>query len=216
MTSTLEVPALERTAGFLLMPSGILIIGLITRHPTWSGGMFFIQSIHGLLMSTSLLMTAGFALFVLSRRSTLAVIGFIPYACAAAAGLGAALINGFIVPSLLADGVTAYADLLWTSNQMLAQAGIFAMAAAFTIWSIDLWQLGWRATCIAGLTAGLLPAALLLSGSIDTDIAGAIIAYSATAAWALWLGFMLWRSAHRSSTSHPDRLAVTETEMGSV
>jgi hypothetical protein len=187
------------------MTSGILIIALITHHPTAAGGIFMIRSIHGLLMSVILFLTAGFSLFVVWRRSVLALIGLIPFATGAAAGFAAGTINGFIAPGLVLAGITSHADLLWASNQVLASIGIVATAAAYTLWAVDLWRLGWRTTAVFGLIAGLSPAVLLISGHTNMHIAGAILAYSANAAWALWLGIMLWRDARQS-----DRMARSD------
>ena len=197
MTSERDRAAAARAGGPILTASSLLFVALITNHPTAGSGLFLHQGIHGLLMLMILTMTAGFLLFVLWRRSLLAAIGLVPFAAGAIAAFGAGTINGFIAPSLVTQGIASYGDLLWTSNQVLASIGIVATAAAFSLWSLDLWRLGWRITAALGLLAGMLPAMLLLSGRIDMHITGAMIAYSANAIWALWLGVVLIRKAFK-------------------
>jgi hypothetical protein len=201
MTSERDPAAVQRTAGLLLMGSGVLVVALITHHPTWESGAFLIRGVHGLLMAVILVMAAGFALFVRWRGTSLALVGMVPFGAAAAAGFAAGTINGFITPSMVAAGGGTYTDLLWASNQVLASIGIVAMAAAYAVWSIDLWRSGWRVTALLGIAGGVLPAALLLGGVTDMHIGGAIFAYSANAAWAFWLGLMLWRGARQSQAA---------------
>jgi hypothetical protein len=205
MTSERDPAAVQRAAGLLLMGSGVLLVALISHHPTWDSGAFLIRAIHGLLMAVILVMAAGFALFVRWRGTSLALVGMVPFVTATAAGFGAGTINGFITPSMVAAGGVAYTDLLWTSNQVLASIGIVAMAAAYAIWSLDLWRSSWRVTALLGLAGGVLPAALLLGGATDMHIGGAIFAYSANAVWAFWLGIMLWRGARQSQDAGHDR-----------
>ncbi len=195
MTSERDRAAAGRAGGLILTASTILFIALMANHPTAGSGLFVHRGIHGLLMLMIVTTTAGFALFVLWRRSLLAVIGLVPFVVSAIAGFGAGTINGFIAPGLVTRGIGSYGELLWTSNQVLASIGIVATAAAFGLWSLDLWRLGWRATAMLGLLAGMLPALLLLSGRIDMHVAGAMIAYIANAIWALWLGVVLMRKA---------------------
>lgn len=194
MIAETDQRTVRQPAGSLLIASGLLMTGLMAHHPTAASGAAMIGWLHGAAMAAMLLMLAGFALFVRWRATSLALVGLVPAIAGAAAGLAAGVINGFIVPSLLGNGVTTYADLLWTSNQKLAEIGIVGYAAAYCLWSVDLWRLTWRVTAVLGVLAGLVPAALLQSGGLHMNIAGAFLSYSANAIWAVWLGIMLWRS----------------------
>ena len=150
MTSEPDPTVRQRAAGTLLIASGALVVGLITHHPTAASGAMMIQGVHAALMSVILVMTAGFALYVWWHRTAVSLVGLIPFVVGAAAGFAAGTINGFISPRLAMAGVTSYGDLLWATNQVLASIGIFATAAAYVVWSVDLWRIGWRVTAALG------------------------------------------------------------------
>jgi hypothetical protein len=190
MTSEWNSAAVGRVAGLLLMASGILIVALIMHHPTAASGTFLIRAIHGLLISHP----------VPDSR----VHPFCPLATKRVGvgrsdpvrDRGRCRVRGRDDQRLHCDGPRACRQHgacrpALASNQVLASIGIVATAAAYSLWSVDLWRLGWRITTLFGLIAGLLPAVLLLSGHINMHIAGAILAYSVNAGWALWLGIML-------------------------
>ena len=86
--------------------------------------------------------------------------------------------------------------LAWEANQALARLGVFATAAAFTLWSIDfLRRPGLEPKAIGGLglLAGLVPATLLATAAINMHVAGAFAAYAAFAAWGAIVGVHLLR-----------------------
>lgn len=184
-----------RSLGATLMAGGLLVAALMANHPTGVSGGAMMRNVHGAILLMMLMMTIGFALFVRWRRSTLALAGLVPYVAGALAGAAAGIVNGFLTPSLAEQGVIGYRDLLWTANQQLAIIGVVATGMAYVLWGADLWRLGWRATAAAGAAAGVVPAVLLLSGRIEMGLIGALLAYSANALWAAWLGAMLWRRA---------------------
>ena len=84
------------------------------------------------------------------------------------------------------------------ANQALARIGVYATGAAFLLWSLDLMRdltLWLRLVGVAGLAAGLVPAALLATAAIRMNVGGAMLVYAVHVAWAASVGLMLIRSA---------------------
>ena len=144
----------------------------------------------------------GFAHFAvrrgLDRPAMLA--GLVAYALALFGHVGAATINGFVVPAVAAHGHDAAGSgvvghdiflFAWESNQALARLGVYANAAAFLLWSLDFLRrpgLEPRLIGLLGLAAGGVPAILLAAGLIRMDVPGALTAYTAFSAWAAIVG----------------------------
>lgn len=155
----------------------------------------------------------GFAAFAATRGPARPFIlaGLVAYAFSLFGHVGAATINGFVVPALAGHGRDAFSHdvflLAWEANQALARLGVIAGGAATLAWSIDfLGRAGGetRAIGIAGVVAGAAPPALLLIGQIEMNVAGAFLAYTVQGAWGAAVGFHLFRgraSRHRPSVA---------------
>jgi hypothetical protein len=108
--------------------------------------------------------------------------------------VGAATINGFVVPAVAAHGVVVSRDIFlfaWRANQALARLGVYANAAAFLLWSLDFLRPPGLEPRLIGLSASppaAVPALLLAAGLIRMDVPGALTAYAAFAAWAAIVG----------------------------
>lgn len=188
-----------RTAGWTLAGTGILAILLMSQHPSGSDGGIMTPLVHGGLQMVLIGQLAALLIVVRSWGwSLLPTAGLLFFAAGQLAGLGAATINGFIVPSLtsyaadqIGHDITAFA---WEANQALAMLGAISIGSAFAILSIRLWQDARRGLAIAGWLAGLVPTILLAAGQISMNLYGASIVYGMQAAWLIALG---WHFARR-------------------
>lgn len=193
----------DRVAGFCLGIAAAATVLAMAHHPTsphggGGGGDF----IHGAMIVLIAVMAFGFFHFALRRGMSSPVIlaGVIAYGFSLVANFGAATINGFVVPALAARGPDAVGHdtflLAWYANQALARLAVYAVGAAYVLWSIGFLQragLANRAIGAFGLIAGAVPAALLLSGQAAMELRVAFPVYSAHAAWAILVAIQLVR-----------------------
>lgn len=198
MTKELGAPSEQRIAGGLLVGTSILAIFLMAHHPTNGAGVGPIRAMHGAIMLVMVAQAIGFVLFTRSRASGWAVAGLAVFALALVAGLGAGMINGFVVAAMIDAGNTSYAPLLWAANQALATAGAIATGLAFGLWGTNLWRTGWRIIGASGLIIGLATSVLLIAGSLSMNLHGAQLVYAAQALWAAALGAALLRGGRSS------------------
>jgi hypothetical protein len=192
----------DRIAGAAMIGAALLSMLAMAHHPTHVDSSGLVEFVHAAMMVLSAVMACGFAHFALRRGFARPAIlaGLVAYAIALFAGIGAATINGFVVPALAHHGDALGGRdvflLAWEGNQALARLGVFATAAAYALWSIDfLRRPGIEPRLIGGfgLAAGLVPAALLASGALDMRVAGAMLVYAASASWAIAVGQHLAR-----------------------
>lgn len=190
----------DRIAGSAMIGGAALSLLAMAHHPTSAHAGPIGGIVHGAMIAVMTITFYGFAHFALRRGVGQPAIlaGLVAYAVSLFAHIGAATINGFVVPALAARGIANHDLFLlaWESNQALAKLGVFAVGIAFTLWALDfLRRPGLEAKAIGGLglLAGLAPAALLGTGAIRMDVAGAGLAYAAFAAWAVIVGQHLIR-----------------------
>ena len=202
----------DRTAGmFLIGPAAASMVAM-AHHPSGAHAGGQSGLVHGAMIVLLTLMAFGFLHFArrrgLGRPPVLA--GLVAYAISLFAHVGAATINGSVVPALAARGPGAVGHdaflLAWEANQALARLGVFATGAAFLLWSADLLRASGgerRLIGLAGLLAGGLPAALLAGGWIRMDVAGAFAVYAAHGAWAALVGLHLMRGGLEAGAAEP-------------
>lgn len=192
----------DRIAGGAMIGAAALSVLVMAHHPDHVDPGGIVGFVHGAMIALAAVTAFGFAHFALRRGLARPAIlaGLLAYAIGLAAGIGAATINGFVVPALAARGHDLSGRdvflLAWEANQALARLGVFATAAAYALWSLDfLARPGLEPKIIGalGLAAGLVPAGLLASGATDMHVAGAMLAYAAFAAWAVIVGVHLLR-----------------------
>jgi len=190
----------DRIAGGALIGAAAVSVLAMAHHPAGADAGALGGIVHGTMIAVLMASAFGFAHFALRRGAPRPAIlaGLIAYALSAVVTIGAATINGFIVPALAARGVTDRGLFLfaWEANQALAKLGVYATAAAFAFWSLDfLRRPGLEAKAIGalGLAAGPGVAALLAAGVIRMDVAGAGLAYAAFALWGVLVGLHLIR-----------------------
>jgi hypothetical protein len=198
----------DRIAGSALIGAAALSVLAMAHHPASANAGPIGPIVHGTMIAAAAILAFGFAHF--ARRRGLArpeiLAGLVAYAIGLGVTIGAATINGFVVPALAGRAI---ADrnvflLAWEANQALARIGVFATGAAFALWALDfLRRPGFEAKAIgaSGLAAGLVPPALLALGATDMHVAGAFIAYAAFAAWSVAVGIHL---AHCGLASQRD------------
>ena len=194
----------DRIAGATLIASAAAIVLAMAHHPAGAhGGGGLAGVVHGAMILLLALQAFGFA-HLAGRRGLgrpLILAGLVAYGISLFDHVGAATINGFVVPALAARGQGAVSHdiflLAWEANQALARIGVYATGAAFLLWSLDLLRdrAPWpRLVGLAGLAAGLVPAALLATGTIRMNVGGAMLVYAVHVAWAALVGLMLIRS----------------------
>ena len=185
----------DQAAGIALLGAVGLAMLAMSHHPTSFRAGAMIQVVHGAMILFAGMMVYGFTHFArvrgLGRPAVLA--GLVAYAIGAFASLGAATINGFAAPALVAHGAAHEAiDLLWAVNQALAKLGVIAIVAAYALWALDLWRQS-KAVALLGLLAGVVPAVLLLGGWVGMHVYAAILVYGAQLLWAGLIGWLLLR-----------------------
>jgi hypothetical protein len=192
----------DRIAGGALILGSLLSVLAMAHHPDHVDPGGLVGIVHGAMIVLMTVTAFGFAHFAIRRGVGRPAIlaGLIAYLVGLVADTGAATTNGFIVPALAAHGAALSGRdvflFAWEANQALARLGVFATAAAFALWSIDfLRRPGLEPKAIGGLglAAGLVPAALLATGTINMHVAGAFAVYAAFAAWGTLVGVHLVR-----------------------
>lgn len=192
----------DRIAGSALVLAAGLTVLAMAHHPTHAapGPSGMNQLVHATMIF--LIGATGFGFAHLAMRRGLGhptvLAGMIAYAIAMFGNIGAATINGFAVPALLAHGkdVGGAGPFLfaWELNQALAGLAVFATGVAYLLWSLGLvarrsWDV--RAVGVLGIAAAVVPGGLLATGTLSMNVSGAMLIYSAQAAWTLLAGFLL-------------------------
>ena len=178
-------------AGIAIVVASLLTLLSIAHHPTTSKALSPADAIaaivassgsdrmvHATVIGTMLAMVFGFTVYTLRRglhRS--AVIGaLIAFTFGVATTLGAALIDGFLIPEIASRYAAATADQLTRGAMLLSvcalaiqvatKAGLVGMSLAIVLWSADLiFDKGFlRIAGVVGVLAGIVPAVLTLSG----------------------------------------------------
>jgi hypothetical protein len=191
----------DRIGGAALIVGGAAVVIGMAHHPSGTAPPAFGEAVHAALIASLGLTAFGFSAFCALRGTArpLILAGLVSYAIAVLGHVCAGTINGFVVPALSArpEPVPGAIYLLaWETNQAFAELGAVAAGVAILLWSLDLVREGSmpvRLIGFLGLAAGAVPTALLLSGAMRMNLAGAFIAYAAHAAWGVALGFLLMR-----------------------
>jgi hypothetical protein len=197
----------DRLAGAAHISAAAVTVLAMAHHPTGAHGAGGLNAlVHGTMMAVLTLLAFGFVHLARLRGLGEAPVlaGLVAYGLSLFAHVGAATINGFVVPALAGRGPGAVAHdiflFAWETNQALAKIGVYATGAAFILWSVDLLRRQGgtaRLVGLAGLVAGAVPAVLLASGTIRLNVTGAIVTYAIHAAWAALVGLLLLRGIAR-------------------
>jgi hypothetical protein len=197
----------DRAAGIALIGAAGLSMLAMSHHPTSLRAGALIGVVHGAMILFAAMMAFGFTQFArlrgLERPAVLA--GLVAYGISIFANIGAALASGFIAPALAAHAPAAshnLFDLTWAMNQALAKLGVVATGAAYLLWSLDLWRTS-RPAALLGVAAGVVPAALILSGT-GMHLHAAVLVYAAQVLWAALIGWLLLRGTLRDAAAPAD------------
>jgi hypothetical protein len=167
-------------AGIAIAVSAIATIFAIAHHPTVTtrapaeaiAQMVRLATmdriVHGVVIVLLGALLFGFSVFSLRRglHRQLVVAALLAYAAGSGVMIGAALIDGFLIPQIAAryagarpDVITFAAQILSVcamTIQILAQFGVLALSSAVVLWSADLVQTpgALRVTGIIGVASG--------------------------------------------------------------
>ncbi len=215
----LNASAADRAAGGLLCSASLLSVVLMMFHPMIrSHGIADVLAeiarkalrdrvVHGGLMALTLLLACGWwrLLERLELRRTTVKLAAIALVVGTLGYLGAALVNGFVLPGLAdrylgrpAEEMAGAVDLLRLCgefNQALAKLGVVGFAAALLFASAAMVQ-GGRALTLgrAGLGLGALLAVAIVSGLLPLHVHGMLAVvlvqsiWNGTAGWKLRAG----------------------------
>jgi hypothetical protein len=189
----------DRLSGGALAGASILSIVAMAHHPSGFGHDGLAQLVHGVMIAIVIMLLAGYARLAsrlgLARFSN--VLALITYGAGVVANIFAATINGFVVGDLAARGASEdILRLCWAFNQALAYGAVYATSIAFFIWGLSLVRRPGlsRIVGVLGLTAAIASAALLVTGALAMNVAGAFIVYSLQAAFGVLAGAELIRA----------------------
>lgn len=188
----------DRLAGAALAGASILSIVAMAHHPSGAGDGALTQLVHGTMIAVVLVALAGYIRLAARRglHRFFNLTALVAYSAGAAANILAATINGFVVERVVADG--AGQDILrlcWAVNQTLAYGAVYATSLAFLSWGADLTREPGlrRIVGLAGLAAAIAPAALLMTGALGMNVAGAFVVYALQAGFGVLVGAELMR-----------------------
>jgi len=192
----------DRAAGIALIAAAVGIVFGMAHHPTRLAEAQLAIVIHAFMIVMVWAMLFGFTHFArargLGRPAVLA--GLLAYSIGAAANIGAATVNGLVTPSLAENGVRSVGPdvfaFAWALNQALDAVAVFAIGAAYSLWSFDLLRdrtVFARVTAALGISAAAVTVGVLASGAIRMDVTGAFMVYAAQVGWAAFVGLFMLR-----------------------
>ena len=192
-----------RQSAALLMTGVLLPLLVLVMHPTGheladdpSGRMQAVNAlVHGIAIACLPLLATGLAgLCAWLRWPATVTLAFAIYLIASTCNLLAAMMSGFVAPRLLSGGATPNASLLHFThdiNQAFATSAVVATGIAFVLWSLALHRRGRTWLAALGVAIGIVQVAGILSGLLQLDVKGILLATALQAAWLLPLAWTL-------------------------
>src|SRR5262245_62051538 len=196
-----------RGAGWVIAGASVAMVVFMAMHPTVHSPRS--SFVHGALIATMAVLIVGFWVFAerlaMGGTGLLARGGLVAYVLGAVAGMGAAAINGIVVPALIAEydlggaGMNeswrALTHFLHTTNWVLAEMMVVGSSVAVVLWSLALLRRGggWRAIGFAGLVCGVLPVAALAAGRLPMSVHGFGAFVLVQAVWGVAVGVAMVR-----------------------
>ena len=192
-----------RQSAALLMTGVLLPLLVLVMHPTGHeladdphGRMQAVNVlVHGIAMACLPVLATGLAgLCAWLRWPATATLAFAIYLIASTCNLLAAMMSGFVAPRLLSVGATPDASLLHFThdiNQAFATSAVVAAGIAFVLWSLALHRRGRTWLAALGVVIGIVQVAGILSGLLQLDVKGILLATALQAAWLLPLAWTL-------------------------
>ena len=192
-----------RQSAALLMTGVLLPLLVLVMHPTGheladdpDGRMRAVNTlVHGIAIACLPLLATGLAgLCAWLRWQATASLAFAVYMVSGICNLVAAMMSGFVAPRLLSGGATPNASLLHFThdiNQAFATSAVVATGIAFVLWSLALHRRGRTWLAALGVVIGSVQVAGILSGLLQLDVKGILLATALQAAWLLPLAWTL-------------------------
>lgn len=228
-TGDLSTTRFARTTGAILIATSALAVLFMLMHPTshaHSMGEFAAEAargipgngpVHGILVALAAIIGSAFLGFaeVIAPRNAAARLGALLYLVGTLAGIGAGLINGFIVPAFAG----AYADrpnvvetasqtavpldvqvgpalrLCSVTNATLARVDVIGLSVAAILWgAVLVTRRGVpRLLGVVGLAAGAAPLILLSLGHLPMSVHGFGLFVMVQSVWGVSAGAFLMR-----------------------
>jgi hypothetical protein len=191
-----------KIAGYVIGACALLTIvanGMLSMagpHPAFE----VFRAVHGTLIASMIALLYGFVVYSLRRglRSDAVVAGLVAYGIGAGATIAAALIEGFIFPTLdfhYGGQIGMSISMLCASAiELLTEFGVVAISAAIALWSVEL-ACGrgvTRAVAAIGFAAALVAVGALFGGATLFPHALTITAI-AQGSWYLTIATLLVR-----------------------
>lgn len=214
-----SLPAMSKAAGIALIAGALLSVFFMLHHPSTAADSLgaALQEIrtesgiaawvHGLLIAV---MTGiWFGTFGLTARlgadRPLPVLGFMLFTLGTLGYFLAASVSGFIVPQIgnefaertpeQMENARAMLVMAGATNQVFAGAGVIGTASGILAWSLTMLQrtAATRWVGFFGIAVAVVPAALLLGGTLRLHVGGMTAVVVAHGAWYLLAGGLLLR-----------------------
>jgi hypothetical protein len=210
----------SRWSGGILVAAAVLEVVGMAHHPTVRTheisraideiiqAAYLSAVVHGALIACMLAVAYGLSQFVLGRGLARPVIraGAIFYAVGVLLMIGAALVSGFVVGSLMSltphqtpADLAVNAQLLTLCrvlNQTCANSATVALSAGIAFWSFDLLRergaLRWLG--VLGLLIAAIPASALILGLLHLDVQGMSAVVLLQGLWYIGIGLIQLRS----------------------
>jgi hypothetical protein len=205
-----DTEAGTRLGGALMLGATLAALALMLHHPTslhgpddghlmrdWSNGL-----VHGGMIACLLVLMAGASVLPrrLGERHLSVRAGALAFNGGIVAMIGAALINGFTVPRILAAAASPGLARLQASpfgalNQILALFGMVLVGLACALWAVRMLRLG-AVTKVAGglgVAIAVLAAVWLMHGHGDFSLLPAMTALAVFSVWSLAVSIQLIR-----------------------
>jgi hypothetical protein len=196
-----------RTAGGAMVLAAAAALLAMSHHPTHLHEGELNKGVHGVLIALSMMIFYGFLHWSRMRRldRPAVALALVAYSVGMFGGIGAAVVDGFVVVELAHGGGMAGEGFVLARalNQALAYLGAIAVGTAYALWGVDLLRPGGgrmeKLAGAAGLVAGLVPLGLLAAGVLRMNMSGALIVYAVQWAWMALVGLLMLSWARRAA-----------------
>lgn len=212
-------PPSGQFAGLIIVLASLLSVVALAHHPTAQARdpAAFVAAIarkaamdrlvHGSMILFIGALVYGFSYLTVRLEGTTpwALAAFIAYAVGAIGMVGAASVDGFVVPDLVARYQDQPAEQLQTMRHLLglclviirawARLGVITMSLAYVLWSVALLARpgGVRVVGAIGCIAGASLVIAALSGILPMTMHGMLVLGVAQTVWSVAIGILLMR-----------------------
>jgi hypothetical protein len=208
-----------RSAALAIIVATIATLILVAHHPVVGPGGTPQESlssivalgqidavVHGMLIAMVGLFAYGFAVFGvrLGLQRGPALLATLAYLLGCISVVGAALLDGFVIPDIAARFSTSTDSQIQVAHGILASCGIAVqvltkfgfslMSVGFIAWSLALWgsskRIRWLVT--VALAAGVLPATVIAASGLSLKPHTLMVIVAGQAFWNFIAAKLLW------------------------